>query len=114
MGTAKKGKQGNSDELLEELGRELRHLRALVREVGESFILRREGEIEALIGHLATLPPARLRAEAEGWLRGIHGLKTKPEKGRLKDLKGIDRLLDDLAERVATAQEGRTGPGGGG
>jgi hypothetical protein len=115
MVSEKKGKlEGNTEAVREELGRELRHLRALVREVGESFILRREGEIEALISNLATVPPAALRSEAAAWVRGLRGLKLKPAKGRLKDLKGIDDLIKDLAERVTSAQEGSKGGGGGG
>ena len=114
MNAAKKGThRGNTDAVMEELGHELRHLRALVREVGESFILRREGEIEALIGHLATVPPAVLRSEAATWLRALHGLEVKPDKGRTKDLKGIDALVEDLTEHVLSAQEGRKGAGGG-
>ena len=106
MDSAKKGKQrGKGDVVLEDLGRELRHLRALVREVGESFILRREGEIEALIASLATVPRAVLRREETKWLEEVHRLKLKPVKGRLKDLKGIVELVDALTERVMSAQE---------
>ncbi len=114
MNAAKKGNtRENTDAIKEELSRELRHLRALVREVGESFILRREGEIEALIDQLATVPPAMLRSEAAEWLRELHSLKLKPAKGRTKDLKGLDTLIEELAERVVSAQEGRKGAGGG-
>jgi len=41
-----------SAERLEELVREFRHLRRLVREIGENFILRQEGEIEKGINYL--------------------------------------------------------------
>jgi hypothetical protein len=112
MGTEKKESvRRNSGAAQEELGRELRHLRGLVREAGESFILRREGEIEAIIGHLSAVPPSVLRAQAPEWLRKIHSLRLKPAKGRLKDLKGIDALVEELAERVISAQEGQRGAG---
>lgn len=93
--------------ILEELVGELRRLRAGVREVGESFILRREGEIEAAISQLETVPTALLKRESSGWLREIRGLKLKPTKGRLKDLKGIDELIEGLTEKVISAQDGK-------
>jgi hypothetical protein len=95
-----------SEEVREELVRELKHLRVTVREVGENFILRREGEIETIIGLLATIPAAPLKTEASGWLHEIRELKLKPAKGRFKDLKEIDALIEELADHVMTAQDG--------
>ncbi len=97
----------------EELARELKHLREVVRDAGESFILRREGEIETILSHLAAVPSGALRSEAPIWLREIHSLRTKPDKGRLKDLKGLDKLIEDLAEQVVGAQDRRKGKGKG-
>jgi hypothetical protein len=90
-----------------ELAGELRHLRASVREVGESFILRMEGEIETLISHLAAVPTTLLKRESSAWLREIRDLKLKPAKGRLKDLKGIDGLIEALTNQVINAQDGK-------
>lgn len=98
---------GGNGATREELIRELKHLREVVREVGESFILRREGEIETILSHLAAVPAGTLRSEAPTWLREIHALKVKQAKGRLKDLKGIDKLIEDLAEQVVSAQDRR-------
>jgi len=95
----------------EELGRELKHLRALVREVGEQFILRREGDIEAIIANLSAVPSRKLRVVAPDLLHDIRGLKVKPAKGRLKDVKGIDKLIDLICDRISTAQEERKRPG---
>ena len=92
--------------VLEDLVREMKHLRATVREVGESFILRREGEIETIIGLLATVPAAPLKKETPDWLHEIRALKLKPAKGRLKDLKELDVLIEELADRVMNAQDG--------
>lgn len=97
----------SSEAVREELVRELKHLRAAVREVGENFILRREGEIETIIGLLATITAAPLKKEAPGWLHEIRELKLKPAKGRLKDLKGLDVLIEELADQVITAQDGK-------
>lgn len=92
-------------ELQDELTRELKHLRAIVHEVGENFVLRREGEVEAVIANLSGVPPCKLRAVAGDLLRDLHNLRLKPEKGRLKDLKELDQLIGALAERVMTAQD---------
>lgn len=107
MGTEKKvtKQRATNGEHLEELCRELKQLRGLVREAGERFILRREGEIETIISHLAAIPPGRLRSEAPGLLQEIRGLRLKPAKGRMKDLKGIDVLIEELTERVISAQD---------
>ncbi len=95
----------------EELVSELKHLRATVREVGENFILRREGEIETIIGLLATIPAAPLKKEGPDWLHEIREAKLKPAKGRLKDLKELDALIEDIADRVMTAQDGKKNHG---
>ncbi len=110
----KKNSYGNGNgSTRDELVRELKHLREVVRDAGESFILRREGEIETILSHLAAVPAGALRSQSPAWLREIHGLKTKPAKGRLKDLKEIDRLLSELAEQVVGAQDRRKGKGKG-
>ena len=97
---------GKKDHLQEELEHELRHLRALVREVGEHFILRHEGAIETIISNLDSVPQGRLKAAMPEWLQHIRGLRLKPAKGRLKDLKGIVTLIEALSEQVICAQEG--------
>lgn len=108
MGTEKQGKGGASNGAVrEELVQELKHLRTLVRDAGEQFILRREGEIETIISHLAAVPPRVLKASAPEWLQQIHGLRLKPAKGRLKDLKGIDRLIGELTDQVLSGQDGK-------
>lgn len=98
-------KPAKNGELQAELSRELKHLRVVVREVGENFILRREGEVENLIASLSAVPAAKLRTVASDLLRNLHNLKLKPEKGRLKDLKELDRLIGALTDRVLMAQD---------
>jgi hypothetical protein len=97
----KKKDKGNGRDIAGELEFELKLLRSQVRDVGENVILRREGEIETLIGYLAQLKPSRLKADAPLWLRELRQLKLKPHKGRLKDLKEIDQLLTLLRDRLA-------------
>lgn len=100
----RKGNGGPGDELRDEVAGELKLLCSVVREIGESFILRREGEIESLLGCLAALPRKRLRESAPEWLRELHRLKVKPHKGRLRDLKELDRLIGGLLEQFLELQ----------
>ena len=81
-----------------ELADELRRLRTLVRQAGEQFILRREGEIEELLGGagFTALPSA----ENGQWLGQVRQLKLKPHKGRLRDLRAIRELLAALGEEM--------------
>jgi hypothetical protein len=102
-----------SNETREELEREFKHLRVLVREIGENFILRQEGEIETAISNLEGLPPGKLRAMAPPLIEELRKLKVKPAKGRFKDLKELNRLIDELASRVITAQDRGKGLGKG-
>ena len=106
MGREQKGtKRATNGAVLEELVQELKHLRGLVRETGEQFILRREGEIETIISNLAAVPVGKLRREAPGLLHEIRSLRLKPDKGRIKDLKGLNGLIEELANRVISAQK---------
>jgi hypothetical protein len=110
MNTGKKElKPARNGAAAEELALELKRLRVLVREAGEQFILRREGEIETIISNLAAVSAGRLRSEAPAMLHEIRTLRLKPAKGRLKDLKGLDVLIEELAERVISAQDASRG-----
>ena len=95
-----KSKQNSSDELRQTLFEELRSLRQTVREVGESFILRKEGEIEALLNYLLEMRPAQVEKFGRSWLRESRDLSLKPTKGRIKDLRRLDALLEDLLSHV--------------
>lgn len=95
-----KSKQNNSDELRQTLFEELRTLRQTVREVGDAFILRKEGEIEALLGYLLEMRPTQVEKFGRSWLRESRDLSIKPTKGRIKDLRRIDALLEDLLSHV--------------
>ena len=86
-----------------ELAGELRRLRTVVRQAGEQFILRREGEIEGLLGALESLSlPPRDTAK---WLSAVRRLKLKPHKGRLRDLRAIRELLAALGEEMQERAE---------
>jgi len=98
---SKSGGEGLQDDFI----RELKLLRSLAHEVCENFTLRREGNIETIISCLATVPRKKLREMLPEWLRDIRSLKLKPQKGRLKDLKEIDRVITGLQEKVLDTQE---------
>jgi hypothetical protein len=96
----KKIDRNHSDELRQTLFEELRTLRQTVREAGEGFILRKEGEIEALLSYLQEMRPAQVEKFGKSWLRESRDLSIKPTKGRIKDLRRLDALLEDLLSRV--------------
>jgi hypothetical protein len=96
----KKIDRNSSDELRLTLFEELRTLRQTVREAGEGFILRKEGEIEALLSYLQEMRPAQVEKFGKSWLRESRDLSIKPTKGRIKDLRRLDALLEDLLSRV--------------
>lgn len=98
-------RKSGSEEARTELVSELKYLRSLVRDVGEGYILRKEGEIETLLGYLESLPPRAVRLASRGWLRELRNLPVKPEKGRLKDLKRIDTLLEEFLDSVIDLHE---------
>ncbi|BDV44084.1 hypothetical protein GURASL_30070 [Geotalea uraniireducens] len=105
MSDGERSSGGKTEDLYNEVACELKLLRSVVREIGESFILRREGEIETLLGCLETLPRKRVRDAAPEWLRELHRLKVKPHKGRLRDLKELDRLVGELMEQFMELQQ---------
>jgi hypothetical protein len=100
-----KKSRGRGEDLQNEYIRELKLLRSMAHEVCDNFTLRREGNIETIISCLATVPRKKLREMLPEWLREIRSLKLKPQKGRLKDLKEIDRVITGLQEKVMDTQE---------
>jgi hypothetical protein len=102
--TAAKGKNG--DDGISGIVAELKHLRSELRDAAESFALRREGEIETIVAMLAALPRRRARGAGEEWMRHLRGLKLKPAKGRLRDLKEIARTVDLFLDDLAALQQG--------
>lgn len=95
-------------QLQEELIAELKALRTAVRDVTEAYLLAKEGEIEALLDYLLKLSPGRQRKLSRFWLRDIRALSPKPGKGRLKDMKRIDRLLQELLDHLIEVDQDRT------
>lgn len=81
----------------EALEAELGRLRALVREVGEAYVTNLEAEVVQIQTDLASSVGDLSRDEPLiRMLEEIRDLRVKPAKGRMKDLKRIDALIDRL------------------
>lgn len=94
----------------QELFHALKSLREDLREVTEGFLFRMEGEIEDLCSCLQKMPAAGLHEITPPLLRKTRELKLKPAKGRLKDLKRIDALLESLLDSVAAVDDQESKP----
>ncbi len=93
-----------------ELGRraaeELLKLRPLLKDVGSALVGRLDGERAGLAralngGGLPGEPPVLPKASVlAAMLADLQTLKLKPKKGRVKDLRRIEALLDSLSARL--------------
>ncbi len=92
------------EELERALEIELRHLRALLREVTANYISVLEADIERVvgaIGHKDRQEKKYLKSrqtEIRDILDRIRALNVKPKKGRRKDIKRIDKLIGELTK----------------
>ncbi|MBT0666212.1 hypothetical protein KI809_18015 [Geobacter pelophilus] len=93
-----------SEEAQEKLLSELKYLRATLKDVGEAFILRAESEIETLAGYIAGMSRKDNLQVADSWLKEARATSFKPAKGRFKDLKKINHLLEDLLNIIIEKQ----------
>jgi hypothetical protein len=84
------------------------NLRSLVREITNAFVVHAEAEIVALSEVVRDLPnietdskPAHKQEKLlEEMQKQLADLKVKPEKGRLKDLRRVRDVLDELKSLV--------------
>ena len=106
-----KGAQGYSrQELGRKVARELLKLRPILRDVGTALLDRLDGDLagfalwlngEGLLGDPHVLPSASVLS---AMLADIGGLKVKPKKGRVKDLRRIEALLELLSARMSSGR----------
>lgn len=107
--TGEKG-QGVKSSARGDLGRqasvELLKLRPILKDVGSALLDRLDGELAGLShslngrgmpGETPVLPKASVLSAI---LADIKALKLKPKKGRVKDLKRIEALLESLSARI--------------
>lgn len=85
---------------------ELLKLRPILKDVGSALLDRLDGELAGLShalngrgmpGETPVLPKASVLSAI---LADIKALKLKPKKGRVKDLKRIEALLESLSARI--------------
>ncbi len=108
---AEKPVKGAGKAARQKLGRavaeELLKLRPVLKEIGTTLLDRLEGELaglalsldggEGLAGETPTLPRPVVLSKM---LADIQTLKVKPRKGRVKDLRRLEALLESLSARI--------------
>ena len=83
---------------------ELRHVRALLREVAANYVLRLEADIERVVEAIGDNEGRKKRdaqagqAELRDVLDRLRTLKVKPGKGRRRDVKRMDKLIGELVK----------------
>jgi hypothetical protein len=100
-----KGKKAPDQNERQELARELGILRARVDENARQYSLGLKARIDEILHTLVTpvpepghvLPEPR---QVEKFLQKMKRLKDKPQKGRAKDLKRIQDIVDSLTAAV--------------
>lgn len=85
---------------------DLKNLRATAKTISQKFLLRVEGRIESLAQELsesnlldtfAGLPPEQVEKSLRSIRNLIKTLKIRPDRGRRKDLKRIENLLESIS-----------------
>ena len=85
---------------------ELKHLRMMLKTVTQKFLLRVEGRIESLARELsepnlsdtfAGLTPEQAGKSLNAIRNLIKTLRVRPDRGRRKDLKRIENLLESIS-----------------
>lgn len=84
-------------ETMKTLQVELRRIRSLVKEIAAAYIPRLESRAEEVSGRLKEATAADA-GELKQMLLKIRRLSVKPQKGRRKDLKKMEALLEELSE----------------
>ncbi|HPG39694.1 MAG TPA: hypothetical protein PLP19_13095 [bacterium] len=90
-------------ELLDEIGA----LRSQFREILNRYQANVEAEMVWCINSLSSTDPEELpkaakdKHELTQMLNELHSIKIKPQKGRLKDIRKIDKLITALSEKLS-------------
>jgi hypothetical protein len=84
---------------------EVRRLRSLLKEITQAYVGRREGDIAALVSWIDELKQGegdekkdeqRVKRIIQEISSRLSSLKIKPEKGRLRDIRHLHDLVDEL------------------
>jgi hypothetical protein len=84
-----------------ELTDSLHTLRLLVREVGGNYLASLQSEV-ARLEQLVKSADHATGKQIAAMLRAIAALDIKPQKGRRRDLKELDRLISKLSDTIDT------------
>ena len=104
---AKRTRKASRQEVGRQVAQELLKLRPILREVGTVLLDRLDGELAGLTlaldgqevtGDTPILPPAPVLCRM---VADITALKVKPKRGRVKDLRRIEALLQSLSARIS-------------
>lgn len=93
------------DKTQQELAAALHALRLLVREVGNNYIAGLQTDVARASEAIKSARPGRARdrkqlAQLTTMLRWINALEVKPQKGRRRDVKELDRVISKLNDVV--------------
>ncbi len=105
-GKAKRSRKPARQEMGRRAAQELLKLRPVLKEVGTALLDRLDGELAGLVlsldgrGVSGEAPPLPRAPVLVAMLADIDGLKVKPRKGRVKDLRRIEVLLESLSARI--------------
>jgi hypothetical protein len=80
-----------------ELADSLHTLRLLVREVGGNYLASLQSDV-ARLEQLVKSTDHATSKQLSAMLRAIAALEVKPQKGRRRDLKELDRLISKLSD----------------
>jgi hypothetical protein len=91
----------------DELTSVLRSLRLVVREVGNNYIAGLQAEVARLeqairLAREDDVPDRKQLNQMLLMLRWLSKLDVKPQKGRKRDLKELDKLISKLGDMVET------------
>ncbi len=102
-----KGTKAARQKIGRAVAEELLKLRPVLKEIGTTLLDRLEGELaglalsldggEGLAGETPTLPRSAVLSKM---LADIQALKVKPRKGRVKDLRRLEALMESLTARI--------------
>ncbi|MBI4180032.1 hypothetical protein HY522_11490 [bacterium] len=88
---------------------EIRRVRTLFKEIASTYVSKMESRVLDLIQQVESLSanPERMERQVPLMLKCVRDLSVKPAKGRRKDLKKLELLLDELG---ALAEESQPAP----
>ncbi len=105
VGNGVKDSRKKSKQTHQNIASELTSLRTLVKEIIHRFQSNLEAEIIWCINALSNAEEelsakANNQNQLKSLLESLEGLKTKPEKGRLKDIKKIKRIVRQISKTL--------------